>query len=95
VNDRGQSRTDTRHRTVHCSVKEVDTSPSVAFGLLPRPREAVERDLRDLPALRAGGARIRTGDVRADRLYTELVDRRADRLLDELLRLRTGTADAR
>jgi hypothetical protein len=56
----------------------------------PRSRVDIEDDLRTLPVLRA---RLRTGNLRADSLFTEIIDRRADRLLDELLRRRE--ADAR
>ena len=51
----------------------------------PRPRAVIEDDLRGLPDMRT---QYRTGDPRADRLFTELIDSRADRLLDELLRHR-------
>jgi hypothetical protein len=49
----------------------------------PRSRGDIEEDLHALPVLRA---RLRTGDLRADALFTTMVDRRTDRLLDELLR---------
>jgi hypothetical protein len=49
----------------------------------PRSRRDIEDDLHGLPVLRA---RLRTGDLRADTLFTEMIDRRTDRLLDELLR---------
>jgi hypothetical protein len=51
----------------------------------PRPRAVIEDDLRGLPTMRT---QYRTGDPRADQLFTELIDNRADRLLDELLRHR-------
>ncbi len=50
----------------------------------PRSLEAIQEDLRGIPALRAAH---RTGP-RADLMFRNLIDRRADRLLDELLRLR-------
>jgi hypothetical protein len=57
----------------------------------PRPRAAIEADLRALPSLRAG---VRTGDLRADQLFGALLARRADRLLDELLRCGDGSEGA-
>jgi hypothetical protein len=57
----------------------------------PRPRAAIEADLRALPTLRAG---VHTGDLRADQLFRALIARRADRLLDELLRSGNGSEGA-
>jgi hypothetical protein len=53
----------------------------------PRPRRAIEEDLRHVCALRAD---MRSGYIRAERTFATILTRRTDRLLDELLRLPGG-----
>jgi hypothetical protein len=64
-----------------------DHAPTPAARAAPRPRRAIEEDLRRVCALQAD---MRSGHIRADRTFATIVARRTDRLLDELLRLPGG-----
>jgi hypothetical protein len=64
-----------------------DDAPTPAAGAAPRPRRAIEEDLRRVCALQAD---MRSGHIRAEREFATIIARRTDRLLDELLRLPEG-----
>lgn len=53
------------------------------MAVVPRPRAAIEDDLRNIPALRAASS----GDPDIDLARQDIIDSRTDRLLDELLRV--------
>jgi hypothetical protein len=61
-----------------------DHAPTPASRAAPRPRRAIEQDLRGICALQAD---LRSGRIRAERAFATIVARRTDRLLDELLGL--------
>lgn len=64
-----------------------DDAPTPAARAAPRPRRAIEEDLRRVCALQAD---MRSGHIRAERAFATIIARRTDRLLDELLRLPEG-----
>jgi hypothetical protein len=61
--------------------------PTPAAHAAPRPRPAIEEDLRRLCALQAD---MRSGHIPAERTFAAIIAGRTDRLLDELLLLPGG-----
>jgi hypothetical protein len=64
-----------------------DQAPTPAARAAPRPRRAIEADLRRVCALQAD---MRSGRIRAERTFVTIIAQRTDRLLDELLLLPGG-----